>query len=609
MKAYTLPILAIVFAALLLGGLTWGSQKFIGVGADIVSPIAGQTYTLAGSGMSSSDTSFTLTSLTITQTGYPIQDSDMSDTFYITLEPGSRSRQEIIGCTTVGTNTGSEVTISGCSRGLSPITPYTASTTLAFAHSGGSTVIFSDPPQLFNQAAFKDNDEVVTGSWLFPTPLGDYNAATKAYVDSLVNGGTVSNDRLVVAGTAGETLSTSTLVYFNPSTQRWNGVSSASTTTFDDRFIGLTQGAGTNGVAVTNGILLKGRHTLSTGLTPGALYYAATATGTMSVSTSSQTLGVAVSASVMYFDPIWIDVPTENGDNTFTGSNTFTGTTTFSGAIVGATKIDVFTASSTWSKPTNAKYVEVIVVGAGGGGSGGAYNSTDSAGGAGGQGGGLSVYKFNASSLTSTVAVTVGTSGTGGAGGVAGGGGAGGSSGTDGGSSSFGAYLIATGGDQGDGGVISSSVGGSGEGIGNIANGSAGGSGVSDSSGNAGTAVLNFAPTGGGSGGGVSAGTTGRAGAAGGARTTVAALAGGTAGAANSGVGGTGNSFSTIDGIGGTGGGGGGGDDGDNANGGAGGAGGFPGGGGGGGGSSGSLSLSGGIGGAGANGIVVVITY
>lgn len=132
-------------------------------------PIAGQTYNLAGSGVSSSATTITLTSLTIKQTGQPIQDSDLGDTFYMTIEPGSNTKQEIISCTTVPTNTGSTITLSGCSRGLSPITPYTASTTLQFTHAGGSQIIFSDPPQLFNQYAALANTQTITGIWTFST--------------------------------------------------------------------------------------------------------------------------------------------------------------------------------------------------------------------------------------------------------------------------------------------------------------------------------------------------------------------------------------------------------------------------------------------------------
>jgi len=106
-------------------------------------------YFLAGSGISSSATSIVLTSFTLPQNSYPIQDADLDATFYITIEPGNRTKQEFASCTTVGTNTGGTVTLSGCTRGLSPITPYTASTTLKFVHAGGSTVILSNPPQIY----------------------------------------------------------------------------------------------------------------------------------------------------------------------------------------------------------------------------------------------------------------------------------------------------------------------------------------------------------------------------------------------------------------------------------------------------------------------------
>ena len=125
------------------------------------------TYRLSGSGVSSSATSFTLTSLTLPQNDYPIQDSDLSDTFYLTLEPGSTDRQEFVSCTTIGTNTGSSVAISGCTRGISPVTPFTASTTLQFAHTGGTAVIFSDPPSLLNEYAAKGNSESITAGWVF----------------------------------------------------------------------------------------------------------------------------------------------------------------------------------------------------------------------------------------------------------------------------------------------------------------------------------------------------------------------------------------------------------------------------------------------------------
>lgn len=126
------------------------------------------TYYLSGSGVTSSATSITLTSLTLPQNGYEIQDSDLSDTFYLTLEPGNRTKQEFVSCTTLS-QSGSDTTatLSGCIRGLSPVTPYTASTTLQFAHGGGTSIVFSNPPQLYNDITFKNNDETIANTWTF----------------------------------------------------------------------------------------------------------------------------------------------------------------------------------------------------------------------------------------------------------------------------------------------------------------------------------------------------------------------------------------------------------------------------------------------------------
>ena len=135
-------------------------------------PIAGNTYNLSGSGIYSSASSITLQSLTIKQTGYKLVDADFSDVFYITLEPGSNSRQEIASCTTVTQNAAGTATLSGCSRGLLPFSPYTASTTYDFAHAGGTQVIFSDPPQLFNQLGYLDGNNTWSKLNIFGTSTG-----------------------------------------------------------------------------------------------------------------------------------------------------------------------------------------------------------------------------------------------------------------------------------------------------------------------------------------------------------------------------------------------------------------------------------------------------
>lgn len=171
------------------------------LGADVQN-IAGTSYTLSGGGVSPTGTSIILSSFTLPQTGYEIQDSDLSSTFYVTLEPGNRSKQEIVSCTTVTQNSGSTATLSGCSRGLLPIAPYTASTTYAFAHGGGSTLIFSNPPQYDEQFAKQANSAYITGAWGYaalPTStvvcVNLHQLCNKQYIDGLtVQGAATSTE-------------------------------------------------------------------------------------------------------------------------------------------------------------------------------------------------------------------------------------------------------------------------------------------------------------------------------------------------------------------------------------------------------------------------------
>lgn len=475
------------------------------LGADTILPVAGITYYLAGTGISSSATSFTLTSFTITQTGMLITDAMMSETFYFTLEPGSRNRQEIVGCTTVTQNADGTATISGCSRGLSPVTPYTASTTYAFAHAGGSVAILSNPPQLYNQVAIKDNDETITGLWDFPEPVAGTNPATKDYVLSVVTGGSISIDSTIIGGLAGENFATGSVVYLKPSDARWYKADADDVSTFSDRQLGIAQSVGTAGDSVIDGVLIYGIDDVTqSAMTPGALQWLSTTAGATTTSTTTQALGVAIDATTINFNPQIIQ------SAIYTSTTFFNGTTTASSstAIIGfgsAPSTTVFSTAgvTAYQKNPLARVIVVEVVGGGGGG-GNYVDTTDDKYGTGGGGGGYSRETFTSNELSASTTVVVG---------------AGGGAETAGGTSYFGgtttasALLYATGG--GAGGDTSSSAGSGGQGTNGDINikGGPGDSGASSQAGsaatNAGSGGNSFYGGGGAAGDGISNGESG----------------------------------------------------------------------------------------------------
>lgn len=293
-------------------------------------PIAGSTYNLAGSGVNSSATSFTLQSFTIKQTGQKITDSDLGDIFYFTIEPGNNTRQEVLACTTLTQNAGGTATVSGCSRGMSPITPYTASTTLAFAHAGGSQVILSDPPQLFNLYTAKANDETIAGTWNF-TAFPTYNTSTdlctangqfctKYYIDTVGAGGFTSANvgttrGLYALGTSPETVGINLHAQSGLAFESGSGKLKVSTTT--ESATGLTILDNVLKVATTTDFVWSGSHTFSgsfqnaNATTTGKLNLGfnslENATSTLNVSGDSYFTGNATTTGTAYFNEIGIN--------------------------------------------------------------------------------------------------------------------------------------------------------------------------------------------------------------------------------------------------------------------------------------------------------------
>lgn len=252
-----------------------------------------------------SETTITLNSLT-TRDSHLLAMSDIGDIGFLIISPGG-STMEIISFTGIDTSDTSNPKVTGVIRGL-PFYGVSLSAVSANvkAHGPGEKVIIGTNHQWWTaQYGALDEDETITGYWTAPDPLTAQGLATKAYVDNTVNGGTVSYDRIVAAGIAGETLSAGNLVYLKAADGRWWKADADATATTYNIILGIAQGAGTAGNAITGGVLLKGLDTNNTG-TAGNLAYVSNTAGAVGTSAGTNTKVIGhfkPSSGGLYFDP------------------------------------------------------------------------------------------------------------------------------------------------------------------------------------------------------------------------------------------------------------------------------------------------------------------
>jgi hypothetical protein len=127
----------------------------------------------------------------------------------------------------------------------------------------------------------------------------------------------------VVAGNAGATVAAGQLVYLDVADGEWKLCDADTAATVDNIILGLAQGAGTDGNAISNGVLLYGLDSNQTGLTNNTAYYASNTAGSISssVGTVEVSVGISRSTTTLLFYPRYNQVLTENQQDALVGSS------------------------------------------------------------------------------------------------------------------------------------------------------------------------------------------------------------------------------------------------------------------------------------------------
>lgn len=287
-----------------------------------------QKLRLGGAGCTSTATSIILASFYLGDGTTLAAMSNFGTIGYITIEPGT-SKEENISFTGITQNGDGTATLTGVTRGLGFVAPYTEVSANKKAHAGGAVAIVSNSAPFYNNFVAKDNDEAITGLHTFTqlpqssaVPAAGADLINKTYADALVLG-VLTTINVIVPGTAGETVAAGQLVYFDTTDNEWKLTDADTATTVNNVQLGIAQGAGTNGVAITGGVLLQGVDTNQSGLVEGDVQYAGNTAGAISTTpgTTEVTAGIAKSATELYFSPRFDQNITEDQQDALAGTS------------------------------------------------------------------------------------------------------------------------------------------------------------------------------------------------------------------------------------------------------------------------------------------------
>lgn len=278
--------------------------------------------------MSTTGTSFTVQKF-VDSKGVEVAYSDFDGNFVVVLEQGTQIEMILCdGITQSGSDDTALISVATNGRHLNPKSPWTGGSTGLLFTTGASVIVTNDP---YTMSRLGNKDFVNT--WLLKqtfsvAPASEADAVAsdelvrKSQLDLAVLG-TLSSAPLVVPATAGETLAVDTLVYLKLSDREWYKADADTASTVENVVLGITRGAGTDGVAITNGVTLLGEHVASSAIFTAGDVFASDTAGAFATSagTKEVALGVAYSTTRIYFNPRYSQQITEDQQDALAGNS------------------------------------------------------------------------------------------------------------------------------------------------------------------------------------------------------------------------------------------------------------------------------------------------
>jgi len=237
------------------------------------------------------------------------------------LDEGT-AKEEFVCGTVAGT------AVTSMIRGIDPIDGDLEVTALKKAHSRGGSVKITNYPSLGIVSRILNGNETIPNAISYASgvgPTASSDLADKEYVLSVVSGGSVTFEKVVVSGTAGETIASGNLVYLKSSDSRWWKTDADTASTVENVMLGIAQGSGTAGASITNGVLTSGTATGLSGLTANTIYYASNTAGGLSstIGTKEVTAGVALTTTSLLFSPRYNQQLTEDEQDAMAGGGDY----------------------------------------------------------------------------------------------------------------------------------------------------------------------------------------------------------------------------------------------------------------------------------------------